>query len=339
MPELEKVDQVGEDGAVFIVNVGIKPEITLKDYKGAKIQKLDQEVTEEEIADKMVELQNKNARTISLEDGEAKLGDVVNIDYKGFVGDEAFMGGEDKGHNLELGSNTFIPGFEEQLVGVKLGEDVDVKVTFPEEYHAENLKGKDAVFKVKVNEIQVKELPELDDEFVMDISEFNTLDELKADEAKKLQEQKTARLRGEAEMAVIEYALEQAELEIPELMIREEAERSLKSMEQQIQAQGISMDDYFKYMGTNREAFLETIKPDAEKNIKVELILAKIAEAEEVLATEEEINEEIKKYADAFQKEFEEYKETVDERMKEYLDSNIKRKKTIDLLVETAVQE
>ena len=339
MPELEKVDQVGEDGAVFIVNVGIKPEITLKDYKGAKIQKLDQEVTEEEIADKMVELQNKNARTISLEDGEAKLGDVVNIDYKGFVGDEAFMGGEDKGHNLELGSNTFIPGFEEQLVGVKLGEEVDVKVTFPEEYHAENLKGKDAVFKVKVNEIQVKELPELDDEFVMDISEFNTLDELKADEAKKLQEQKTARLRGEAEMAVIEYALEQAELEIPELMIREEAERSLKSMEQQIQAQGISMDDYFKYMGTNREAFLETIKPDAEKNIKVELILAKIAEAEEVLATEEEINEEIKKYADAFQKEFEEYKETVDERMKEYLDSNIKRKKTIDLLVETAVQE
>lgn len=339
-PTLEKVEKVDEaEGAIFIVKVGVKPEVTLKDYKGAEINKLEPEMTEEDIAAKLAEMQNQNARIISDDEAAAKLGDTVIIDYEGFVDDEPFIGGKDEGHSLELGSNTFIPGFEDQLVGAKKDDAVDVKVTFPEEYHADNLAGKDAVFKVVVKEVQVKELPVLDDEFAKDVSEFDTLDELKADISEKLKEEKTRALRADAERAVIEFAIENAELEVPDLMIEEEVDRSMESMEQQMKAQGISLDDYFKFTGSSREDFRENMKPDAEKNIKMELVLADIAEAEEMAVTEEEMDAEIKVYADAFNHEFEAYKETVDDRMREYLDANIKRKKTVDFLVDAAVQK
>lgn len=338
-PELDKVDDVSDDGATFIVKVGVKPAVVVKDYKGAEIESLEAVVSDEDIAAKLAEMQNQNARIISDEEAQAKTGDTVDIDYEGFVNDEPFIGGKDEGYSLELGSNTFIPGFEEQLVGVKTGDEVEVKVTFPEEYHAENLKGQDAIFKVKVNEVKVKELPELDDEFAKDVSEFDTLEELKADTAEKLKEQKTQMLRQKAEQAVIENAVNNAELEVPYIMIEEEADRSMESMEQQMKGQGITLDDYFKYTGSTREDFRENMKPEAEKNIKVDLVLAEIAEAEKIEVTEEEMDAEIKVYADAFNHNFEEYKKTVDDRMREYLDANIKRKKTVDFLVDAASQK
>lgn len=338
-PELDKVEKVGDDGAVFIVKVAVKPEITLKEYKGAEIKKLDPEVTDEDIAARLTEMQNQNARIVDVEDTEAKKGDTVNIDYEGFVDDEPFIGGKDEGYALELGSNTFIPGFEDQLVGVKKGDEVEVKVTFPEEYHAENLKGKDAVFKVKVNEVQVKELPELDDEFAKDVSEFDTLDELKADVAEKLKKEMTQRLRAEAEEAVVNFALDSAEMEIPAMMIEEELDRSIENMEQQMKAQGITLDDYFKYTGSSREDFRKNMEPEAEKNIRIDLMLEKISDDEKIEVTEEEMDEEIKQYADAFNHDFESYKKSVDDRMRKYLDANIKRRKTIDFLVDAAQQQ
>jgi len=338
-PDLEKVDEVSEDGATFIVKVGVRPEVTLGEYKGAEIDGLEPVISDEDIDAKLKEMQNQNARMIDSDEAPAKDGDTVNIDYEGFVDGEAFDGGKDTGYSLELGSHTFIPGFEEQLVGAKAGDDVEVKVTFPEEYHAEELKGKEAVFKVKVNGVQTKELPELDDEFAKDVSEFDTLDELKKDVSEKLEKEKRQQLRYDAENKVMEKAIETAEMEISDLMMEEEIDRSVEQMEQQMQGQGISLDDYLKYTGSDREKFRETMRPEAERNIKAEMVLSAIAEAEKIEATEEEMDAEIKTYADAFQHEFESYKEKLDDRMRGYIEAGVKRKKTVDFLVDAAEQK
>ncbi|MEG0495949.1 MAG: trigger factor, partial [Eubacterium sp.] len=270
------------------------------------------------------------------ENAEAKLGDTVNIDYEGFVGDEAFEGGKAEGHSLELGSNSFIPGFEEQLVGIKTGDSIDVKVTFPEEYYSEDLKGKEAIFKVKVNEVQVKELPELDDEFAKDVSEFDTLGELKADTAAKLKETKTQELRRNAEIAVLDFAAENAEVDVPYLMIEEEVDGTIDGYARQMEDQGISFEDYLKYTGTTAKDFGENLKPDVEKKIKSEFVLREVAEVEKLDVTDEEIDDEIRTFADAYKQDFDEYKATVDEGMTDYLKGNIKRKKAIELLIDSA---
>ncbi len=335
-PELENVESIGEDGAVFKVNVGLKPAVVLNDYKGAEIESLEAVVEDADIDAELKKMQDQNARLIAADDAEAKAGDTVNIDYEGFCDGEAFAGGKAEGAPLELGSNTFIPGFEDQLIGKKAGDEVDVEVTFPEQYHSADLAGKDAVFKVKVNEVQVKELPELDDEFAKDVSEFDTLDELKKDIAEKLKEQKTQMLRRQAEVAVLDFAIEAADIDVPYLMVDEEVDRTLEGYARQMQGQGLSLDDYFKFTGTTVEDFKNNLKGDVERNIKAELILAEVAEAEKIEVTDEELDEEIKVYADAYQKDFDEFKETVNEQMAEYMKADIKRRKAIDALVDGA---
>lgn len=337
-PQLEKVDDVSDNGATFIVKVAVKPEVTLGDYKGAEIPVLDTEVDDEAVDKRLADMQNQNARLVTDDDVEAQKGDTVVIDYEGSIDGTPFDGGKDEGYSLELGSDTFIPGFEDQLVGVKAGEDKDVNVTFPEDYHAEDLKGKDAVFKVHVQEVERKELPALDDEFAKDVSEFDTLDELKDDLRKQIaDEQREAKLNV-ARTKALEHAIETAEVDIPDLMIDEEVDRDYENMRRQMQGQGLSMDDYFKFTGQSREVFRETMAPDAEKNIKADLVLEAIGKAENIEPTEEELDDEIREYAHAFNQEFEKYKENLDDRMKEYIGDAIIRRKTLDLLVDAGNQ-
>lgn len=337
-PDLENIEKISEqEGATFIVKVGVKPEIKLGEYKGAEVESLEATISEEEITEELEKMRDQNARLVTLETGEVKDGNTVTIDYEGFLGDEPFEGGKDTDHDLIIGSGTFIPGFEEQLIGTKLGENVVVNVTFPDEYHAENLKGQSAVFKVLVKGIKEKELPALDDEFVKDTSEFDTLDELKADIKTRLKDAKTAELRKAAEIAAVNFAVENAEVDVPYLMIEEEVDNNLKNFESQMQQQGLSLDDYFKYTNVNREEFRDNLKADAERNIKTELILSKIGEVETLDATEAEMDEEIKVFADAYGHDFEEYKKGLQERMLDYIKANIIRRKTVEMLVDVAV--
>ena len=336
-PTLKKIDELSHDGATLVVEVGVRPEVTLGEYKGIEIKPLKEDVTEDMIAARLKAMQNQNARQVTVDD-EAKEGDTVVIDYEGFVNDEPFEGGKDTDYSLELGSHTFIPGFEEGLIGAKADSDVDVKLTFPEEYHADNLAGQDAVFKVHVHEVQRKELPELDDEFAKDVSEFDTLQELTQDVADKLQKEQDQQRRIDAENTVIEAAVNNAEVVIPEALIEQEAHRSMQQMEQQIAGQGMNFDDFLKYTGSSREQYVENLKPDAEKNIKADFVLNAIAEAEDIKPTEEELDKEIKEYADAFNHDFESYKASLDENTKAYIEASIIRRKTVDFLVDNAVE-
>ncbi len=337
-PDLENIEKISEqEGATFIVKVGVKPEIKLGEYKGAEVEPLEAVISEEEISAELEKMQDQNARLVTLETGEVKDGNTVTIDYEGFLGDEPFEGGKDTDHDLIIGSGTFIPGFEEQLIGIKIGEEAVVNVTFPDEYHAENLKGQAAVFKVLVKAIKEKELPALDDEFVKDTSEFDTLDELKADIETRLKDAKTAELRKAAEIAAVNFAVENAEVDVPYLMIEEEVDNNLKNFETQMQQQGLSLDDYFKYTNVNRDEFRDNLKIDAERNIKTELILSKIGEVEALDATEAEMDEEIKVFADAYGHDFEDYKKGLQERMLDYIKANIIRRKTVEMLVDVAV--
>ncbi|MGI6109422.1 MAG: trigger factor [Eubacteriaceae bacterium] len=337
-PSLEEVTEVGEDGATFIVKVAVKPEVKLGDYKGAEIKSMEPNITDADIQAEIDKMIDQNARMISVEDTPAEDGDSVNIDFEGFVDGEAFDGGKADGHILELGSHAFIDGFEEQLVGKKNGEECDVIVTFPEEYGAPDLAGKEATFKVTVNEVLKKELPELDDEFVKDVSEFDTVDELKDDTRKKLTEQEEKILRQAAETAVLEYAIDNAEVTVSDLMIEEEAEHNLQEMEQQLSGQGLSMDQYFQFTGTDKNEFVENVKNDAERNLKLEMILEAITEAEDLEASEEEVDAEIAKYAEQFGKSVEEYKkDVIDDNLSNYLKAMIARRKAVESLIDAAV--
>lgn len=335
-PELQEVKEASEDGAVFIVNIGLKPAATLGEYKGAEIESLEAVVSDEDIDEEITRMAGMNARMITDENAEAKKGDTVIIDFVGYIDDVPFEGGEGHDYPLELGSNTFIPGYEDQLIGAKTGEKVEVKVTFPEDYKQDDVAGKEAVFKTIVNEVQVKELPEIDDEFAKDVSEFDTLDELKASVAEKLKEKKTTELRRNAENKVIDFAVQNAEIEIPYLMVEEELDRTLDTYDRQLKSQGLGLNDYLGYMGSNVEQFREGMKEDVERNLKADFVLTEIAEAEKLEPTEEELEEEIKRYAVSMQQDFEEFKKTVNETMEGYMKTDIKRRKAIDFLVDAA---
>lgn len=329
---------VGDDGATFIVKVAVKPEVTLGDYKGAEIKSLEPEVSDAEIQGEIDKMLDQNARMISVEDTAAADGDSVNIDFEGFVDDVPFDGGKAEGHLLELGSHSFIDGFEDQLVGVKTGDELDITITFPEEYGAPELAGKEAVFKIKVNEVLNKELPELDDEFVKDVSEFDTVDELRDDIRQRLLDQEAKILRQAAETAVLEYAIDNADVVVSDLMVDEEADRTIQDMQQQMQQQGLSLQQYFQFTGTDQDEFIANVKKDAERNLKLEMILEKITEVEELEASEEELDAEIAKYAEQFDKSVEEYKkDIIDDNMERYLKAMIARRKAVESLVDAAV--
>lgn len=337
-PELEDVKEIGEDGVTFVVKVAVRPEVTLNEYKGAEIDSLKPKIMAKDVNAELKTMQEQNARIISDSPDKAKDGDTVVIDYAGSVDGVAFDGGTSEGYELVLGSGSFIPGFEDQLIGTKAGEEKDVKVTFPEEYHSEDLAGKDAVFKVTVHEVKTKELPTLDDEFAKDVSEFDTLAELKKDIKKKLTEKKEKELRAQAEQKVIDFAVEAADIDVPYLMVDEEVDRTMDNYARQIQGQGLSLDDYFRFTGTDREVFREGLKGDVEKGIKSELVLGKIAEAEELEPSEEAVDEKLKEFADMAKKDLEEYKKDLPEGLVDYIKGDLKRVAALDFLIDNATE-
>ncbi len=297
-PEIE-ITAVDAEGFSFKAIVAVKPEVTVKEYKGLKATKTVYSVTEAEVKAELERLQKQNERTITVE-REAKEGDTVNIDFDGSVDGVHFDGGKGEKYDLVLGSGSFIPGFEEQLVGKKAGEEVDVNVTFPEDYHAEDLKGKAAVFACKVNEVKETEVPELDDEFAKDVSQFDTLADLKKDIRKKIKGQKESQSANELDNALIDALLEQTEMDVPAAMVEEKVNNMVAEFEQRLAGSGLNLQTYMQYTGMDMENFRKGFEADALKQIKVRLALEKVVELEGVVVSDEEIEKEYKDIADAY---------------------------------------
>ena len=288
-PKIDVVE-VGEGKEfVYTAEVTVYPEVELGEYKGLSIEKKTYEVTEEEVSKKLKEMQEKNARIETKEEGTVENGNIAVIDFKGYVDGEAFQGGEGKDYSLEIGSKTFIDTFEEQLVGAKVNDTVEVNVTFPENYGKEELNGKPAKFEVTIKEIKVKELPELDDEFAKETSEFDTIADLKADVTKKLEDANNERAEREFEEAVITAVAGNAKVEIPEVMVEKEVDKMVQNLQQRLQYQGLSLEQYFQFTGTDEEKMREYMRANAQTKVKVDLVLEAIEKAENVEATEEEI--------------------------------------------------
>ncbi len=324
---------------IFTAEVAIKPEVTLGEYKGLKVDKISNRVTQKEIDAKLEEEQKKNARTISVEDRAVADGDDVVLDFEGFVDGVAFEGGKGENYGLTIGSGQFIPGFEEQLVGAELGKEVEVNVTFPAEYHSEELAGKDATFKCTVHEIKVKELPELDDDFAAEVSEFDTLDELKADIKAKIKEQKIAEGKRAQEDKAVETAVANATMEIPEAMLNTQVKQMYDEMAQRIQMQGLTMEQYFQFSGLTEEAMLEEIKPNAMRRIQTRLVLETVAKVENIVITDEKVEEEFKKMAESYNMDVETIKQYMGAEAVDQMKKDMAVQEAVTFLVENAVEE
>ena len=339
-PDLD-IEEISKDnGLVMVVNVEVKPEFELGAYKGIEISKVDNTVSEEDVEARLNEMVNRNARLTSVEDKALENGDTAVIDFEGFENGVAFEGGKGENYNLVIGSNTFIPGFEDQLVGKKAGEEVEVNVTFPEEYHAENLAGKPVVFKVKVNDVKVKELPELNDEFAADTTEFNTLEELRADVRAKAEADAKEAAKNELRNRVIEKVVANTEVEVPEAIIKHEIENQMMELNYQLQYQGFGMEQFLKMTGKTMEEFKAEFaasrREEALRNVKTSLVIEAIAKAEGVEVNEEEVNAEVQKMADAYNMTVEQVKGALRATNLKDMEGQLKIRKTIDLLVENA---
>ena len=335
-PQIDVTQMEPGKALIFTAEVAVKPEVTLGEYKGVEVPKAEIEVTEEEIEAAIKREQEKNSRTITVEDRAAEEGDIVTIDFEGFVDGEAFEGGKGEAYPLTLGSHTFIPGFEEQLVGAKTGDHVEVNVTFPEEYQAKELAGKAAVFQCDVKKIEAKELPELNDDFAKDVSEFDTLAEYKEDVKKNLTESKEKEALRAKEDAAIEKIIENAEMEIPEAMLNTQCRQMMDDFGRRMQSQGLSMEQYFQFTGQTAEKMMEDMKPQALKRIQTRLVLEKIVEVENIQPTEEEVNEEISKMAAMYKMEADKLKELVGEREMEQMKKDMAVQKAVTFVAEAA---
>jgi trigger factor len=334
-PDVE-VEQFGKGQAlIYKATVTVKPEVQLGEYKGIEVPQADTNVTEEEVAAELKRLQERHAELVAVEEGAAEKGDIAVIDFDGYLDGEPFEGGKAEKYSLELGSGSFIPGFEDQVVGMTKGEEKDINVTFPEDYHAEQLKGKEVVFKVKLHDIKRKVLPELDDEFAKDVSEFDTLDEFKEDIVKKLQERKERESKEKREELVVEKAASNAEVEIPDVMISNEVERMYNDFANRMKMQGLTLDMYLQLTGQDEAAVKEQMRPDAEKRIRNDLVLEAIAKAESITATEEEIDKELDRLAEQFQRTKEEIRNILSANGSlQTVEHDLKVRKTIEFLVE-----
>ncbi len=310
-PEVEVKEVNKEEGVTFVATCVVKPEVTVKDYKGIEVEKEVKPVTDEDIDKKLQGMQERNGRMVDIEDRTAENGDTVVFDFDGYVDGIAFDGGKAEKFTLVLGSGQFIPGFEDQIVGKAIDEEFDVNVTFPEDYHAEELKGKPAVFKCKLHEIKVKELPELDDEFAKDTSEFDTLDELKADLRKKAEEANEKLANDEVENKLIDKVIENMEGEIPEEMYEARIDDMLRDFDYRLQSQGMNLQMYMQYTGMNVESFRKSFREQAEKQVKVRLALEKIVEVEDIKVDDEAVEAEYAKLAEAYKMEVEQIKSFV----------------------------
>ena len=310
-PKVEVTQLEAGKPFIFTAEVALKPEVKLGKYKGVKVEKQDTTVTDEEVTAAIDKERENSARTVVVEDRPVKDGDITVIDFEGFVDDVAFEGGKGENYPLTIGSGAFIPGFEEQLIGVNKDEKVDVKVTFPKDYHAEELKGKKATFKVTVKEIKEKILPELDDEFASEVSEFETVDEYKADVRKKLEEKKVKEAEGAKEDAVIAAIVEDAAMEIPDAMIETQQRQLVDDFAQRMQMQGLSMEQYYQFTGLDQAKMLEQVKPQAERKIKSRLVLEAVVKAEKIEASEEDYNKELERMAEVYNMELDKVKEMI----------------------------
>ena len=336
-PELTESDIKRGEPIKFTVEVFVRPDVKLGEYKNLGIEKEVAEVTDDDVNADIERARERASRYIEISDRPAKLDDQVNIDYAGFDGDKQFDGGTAKGHDLVLGSGSFIPGFEEQLVGANVGDEVEVKVTFPEEYHAPELAGKPVVFKVKVNSICEKEVPALDDDFVTEVSETaNNVEEYKAEVRAKLEKQAEDKADAAFENAVIEKVDENAEIDIPQAMIEDQIDNMLRDMEMRMMYQGMKLDDYFKYTGQTREQVREMYKKPAEERVRTQLVIEEVRKVENIEATEEEIDAEIAKYADQNQKSLEEFKKMLSEDDMKYFAEIASLQKTVKFLKDNA---
>ena len=338
-PKIEVVQIEKGKPFIFTAEVATKPEVTLGEYKGLKVDKVSNRVTAKEVEAKLEEEQKKNARTITVEDRAVQDGDEVVLDFEGFVNGVAFAGGKGENYPLTIGSGSFIPGFEEQLIGVEAEKEVEVNVTFPEEYHAEDLAGKEAVFKCRVHEIKTKELPKLDDEFAAEVSEFDTLDEYKADIKAKIKEQKIAEGKRQKEDQAVEKAVANATMEIPEAMIDTQVQQMAQEFAQRMQSQGLTMEQYFQFTGLTADKMMEEMRPQAVKRIETRLVLEAIAKAENIEITDEKVDEEIAKMAEMYKMEVEKLKEYMGEAEKEQMKADMAVQEAVTILVENSVEE
>lgn len=321
---------------IFTAEVAVKPEVTLGEYKGVEVEVSAADVTEEEVAAELKKEQEKNSRTIDVDDRAVADGDMVTLDFEGFVDGVAFEGGKGTDYPLTIGSNSFIPGFEEQLVGAVIGEEKEVNVTFPEDYQAAELAGKLAVFKCTVKKIEVKELPELDDEFAKDVSEFDTLEEYKADIKKNLEEKKADAAKRAKEDAAVDAAVANATMEIPDAMLDTQVNQMIDDFARRMQSQGLTMDQYLQFTGTTLASLQEQMKPQALKRIQTRLVLEKIAEAEAIEIADEKIDEEIAKMAEMYKMEADKLKEMLGDAEKEQMKKDMAVQEAVTILAEAA---
>ncbi|MCI6120595.1 trigger factor [Blautia obeum] len=338
-PEIDVVQIEKGKPFIFTAEVATKPEVTLGEYKGLEVDKISTRVTQKEVDAKVQEEAEKNARTITVEDRPVQDGDEVILDFEGFVDGVAFEGGKGENYPLTIGSGSFIPGFEEQLVGAEAEKEVEVNVTFPEDYHAEDLKGKAAVFKCTIHEIKAKELPEIDDEFAAEVSEFDTLEEYKADIKAKIKEQKASEGKTKQEDQVVEQAVKNAEYEIPKAMVETQALQMVEDFGQRIQSQGLTMEQYFQFTGMTADKMLEEMRPQAIKRIETRLVLEAIAKAENIEISDEKLDEELAKMAEAYKMEVDKLKEFMSDNEKKQMKEDMAVQEAVTFLVENAVEK
>lgn len=331
------IEKIGKDEPfVYSALVAVKPEVTLGQYKGVEVEKADASVSAEDVEAELKKVQEQNARLLTVEDRGVEDGDQTVIDFEGFVDGKGFEGGKAEDYPLTIGSHSFIDTFEEQLIGKKIGEECEVNVIFPTEYHAADLAGKPATFKVTVKEIKVKELPELNDEFASEVSEFDTLDEYKKDVEKKLAEKKEIEANSKNEDAVVAKVVENASMEIPDKMIDAQAENMVQDMARRMQSQGLSLDMYLKYTGMTVEQMKEQARPDAEKRIRTRLVLEAVAQAENIQISDEKVDEEVAKMAEAYKMEVDKLKSYMSESDIKQMKEDLAVQQAVDLLVAEA---
>ncbi len=335
-PEIDVVQVEKGKPFIFTAEVAVKPEVTLGAYKGVEVPKSDIEVTEEEIMAELDKVREQNSRTITVDDRAVMDKDIVTIDFEGFVDGVAFEGGKGEDYALTIGSHSFIDTFEDQLVGKNIGEDVEVNVTFPTEYHAAELAGKPALFKVKVKEIKAKELPAADDDFAQDVSEFNTLEEYKADLKKSLIEKKEKAAKTAKEDAVVDKVIENATMDIPDAMVDSQKRQMAEDFAQRLKMQGLTLEQYFQFTGLNPNTFMENLGPQALKRIQSRLVLEAVVKAENITVSDEEIDKELAEMASAYQMEVDKLKELIGEKEKEQIVMDMAVQKAIDLVASEA---
>ena len=324
---------------IFAAEVAVRPEVELGEYKGVEVTKADVEVTDADVEEELKKVQDQNSRTVSVEDRAVKDGDMTVIDFEGFIDGEAFEGGKGENYPLTIGSHSFIDTFEEQMIGMNIGEEKELNVTFPEDYHAENLKGKPATFKVTVKEIKEKQFPELDDDFAQDVSDFDTLAEYKDDLKKKIAERKESEAKAKKESEAIEKVVEAAKMDIPQAMIDTQVNRMLEDFAMRLQQQGLSVEQYFQYTGMTADKIMEEMKPEAVKRIKNSLVLEAVAKAENIEVSEEEFEAELQKMADMYKMEIEKIKEFMQDAEAKQMKDDIAIQKAVELIVSSAVEK